>query len=133
MLRECLRVLKSGRVLRLVVPDLELLVRDYVQASSNSGQSAQKELPADAFVHHLLMVRDAVPRGIVDRWLKPVLGKHTIHCWACDWSSLRARFVEARFTIVRRCSYLEGAIPNIADLDLAERVEESPYVEAVKP
>jgi predicted SAM-dependent methyltransferase len=132
-LGECLRVLKPGGVLRLVVPDLELLIRQYTHARQGQDQNARRELPADAFVRQLLMVRESSPRGIVDRWFKPVLGKHTIHCWAYDWQSLHARFLEAGFTNVRRCSYLESSIPDIEFLDLAEKKDESLYVEGSKP
>jgi SAM-dependent methyltransferase len=132
-LGECLRVLKPGGILRLVVPDLELLIRQYTHAGQGQDQNARGELPADAFVRQLLMVRESPPRGIVDRWFKPILGKHTIHCWAYDWQSLRARFLEAGFTNVRRCSYLESSIPDIEFLDLAEKKDESLYVEGSKP
>jgi len=132
-LGECLRVLKPGGVLRLVVPDLELLIRQYTHPRQGQDQNARRELPADAFVRQLLMVRESSPRGIVDRWFKPVLGKHTIHCWAYDWQSLHARFLEAGFTHVRRCSYLESSIPDIEFLDLAEKKDESLYVEGSKP
>jgi predicted SAM-dependent methyltransferase len=131
-LRECFRILKAGGILRLAVPDLELLIRGYTQAAQTNGQTGQEELPADVFVRDLLMVREAAPRGIVDRWFKPVLGKHTIHCWAYDWQSLRTRFLEAGFTDVKRCSYLNSAIPDIEFLDLADMANESLYVEGVK-
>jgi SAM-dependent methyltransferase len=132
-LGECLRVLKPGGILRLVVPDLELLIRQYTHAGQGQDQNARGELPADAFVRQLLMVRESAPLGIVDRWFKPILGKHTIHCWAYDWQSLRARLLEAGFTNVRRCSYLESSIPDIEFLDLAEKKDESLYVEGSKP
>jgi predicted SAM-dependent methyltransferase len=132
-LGECFRVLKPGGILRLVVPDLELLIRGYIEAKQASSEGGHAELPADTFVRHLLMVREAAPRGIVDRWFKPVLGKHTIHCWAYDCQSLSARFLEAGFTDVKRCSYLKSAIPDVDSLDLAEKASESLYVEGTKP
>jgi hypothetical protein len=103
-----------------------------MEALQTKGQTGQGEFAADAFVRRLLMVRDAAPRGLVDRWFKPVLGKHTIHCWAYDGQSLSARFLEAGFTNVKRCSYLESAIPDIEFLDLAEKASESLYVEGTK-
>ena len=132
-LRECIRVLKPGGILRLVVPDLGLLIHQYTHASQPDSQGSGEEFPADVFVRQLLMVREAAPRGIVDRWFKPILGKHTIHCWAYDWHSLRARFLETGFSDAKRCSYLESAIPGIEFLDLAEKAIDSLYVEGVKP
>jgi hypothetical protein len=93
----------------------------------------REEFPADVFMRQLLMLRESAPRGIVDRWFKPILGKHTIHCWAYDWQSLRGRFLDVGFVDVRRCSYLESAIPEISCLDLAEKKDESLYVEGTKP
>jgi len=61
------------------------------------------------------------------------LGKHTIHCWAYDGQSLKARFLDAGFTNVKRCSYLESSMPDIEFLDLAEKTNESLYVEGTKP
>ena len=133
-LQECYRVLKQGGILRLAVPDLEGYCREYMAAlETPPSPVGQAESAADVFVRHLLMVREFPPRGIVDRWFKPILGKHTIHCWAYDWQSLRARFLEAGFTNVRRCSYLESSIPDIQFLDLAEKKDESLYVEGSKP
>jgi len=132
-LHECFRVLKPGGTLRLVVPDMELLIRRYTEAKQATSQTGRSEFPADTFVRCLLMVREAAPRGLVDRWFKPILGKHTIHCWAYDWQSLSARFLEAGFADVKRCSYLESAIPDIEFLDLAEKANESLYVEGTKP
>lgn len=133
LLRECFRVLKPGGILRLVVPDLEIYCREYMAALQNHNHKSQGEFPSDFFVRRILMVREAAPRGIVDRWFKPVLGKHTIHCWIYDGQSLCARFQEAGFTDVKRLSYLESAIPDVKSLDLAEKECESLYVEGTKP
>jgi len=132
-LRECFRVLKPGGVLRLAIPDLEILIHRYTDAANSNGHGDGNALPADAFVRQLLMVREAAPRGIVDRWFKPVLGKHTIHCWAYDWKSLSTRFMEVGFRDVKRAAYLQSSIPNIESLDLAEKAWESLYVEGTKP
>jgi SAM-dependent methyltransferase len=133
LLQECFRVLKAGGILRLAVPDLESSCRQYIEGVQNNARTERGEFPADVFVRQLLMVREAEPRGIVDRWFKPILGKHTIHCWQYDWQSLSARFLAVGFTNVRHCSYLQSAIPNINSLDLAEKASESLYVEGTKP
>ena len=109
------------------------MIRKYAEASRANGQTEQRELSADIFIRDLLMAREAEPRGILDRWFKPLLGKHTIHCWAYDGQSLKARFLDAGFTNVKRCSYLESSMPDIEFLDLAEKTNESLYVEGTKP
>lgn len=49
MLRECFRVLEPDGTIRIVVPDLEKIARDYVACISASG-------PIDAFLHEWLLI-----------------------------------------------------------------------------
>jgi len=132
-LRECFRVLKPGGIIRLAVPDLEILIRAYLQASPTDGQNGNEKLAADNFVRDLMMMWDTAPRGLINRWIKPLLGKHTTHCWVYDWHSLRERLRQAGFTDVTRRAYLQSAIPEVKFLDVPDKEPESLYIEGTKP
>ena len=123
-LRECFHVLKPGGILRLAVPDLELLIRGYTEAKKSSLKTVHAELPADAFVRSLLVVREAAPRGLVDRWFKPVLGKHTIHCWAYDAQSLMNLGIES--PTLKRQVFKRVALKYLCDArqDIKNRIAE---------
>jgi predicted SAM-dependent methyltransferase len=136
LLCECFRVLVPGGILRLAVPDLELFCRWYWESKDSEpggGSNSAKRLAADDFVHRLKMVPPAAPRGFIDRVLRPIMGRAILHCWNYDARSLAARFREAGFTDVRRCSFKESSIPDIEALDVPERQGESLYVEGLKP
>jgi SAM-dependent methyltransferase len=135
-LSECFRVLMPGGILRLAVPDLELFCRWYWELKGSgcaAGNNPLAGVAADDLVHRLHMVPGTAPRGLFNRVLRPIMGRATLHCWNYDAGSLAARFLEAGFTEVRRCSFKESAIPDIGALDVPERESESLYVEGGKP
>jgi ubiquinone/menaquinone biosynthesis C-methylase UbiE len=111
-MREALRVLIPGGILRLAVPDL----KKHVDAYCESGD-------ADAFLERMLV---CVP---FDR-LKTALVGPRHHLWMYDAKSLTALLTQAGF--VRACSLPAGEtiIPDPGALNLREREDESVYVEA---
>jgi SAM-dependent methyltransferase len=119
-LLEARRVLRPGGLIRLAAPDLSLLASEY----SATGD-------ADVFVAGTRMCA-ARPAGVVPRLRSAVTGPRQ-HLWMYDGRSLSKLVHEAGF---RDASVMAPGRTNIADpgsLDLAERAEESVYVEAVKP
>ncbi len=119
-LEEAKRVLIPGGVLRLAVPDLGKLVRQYLEAGDADGfmeSSFLSQSPPETLSGRLSFLL-AGPRG---------------HLWMYDESSL-CRLLEAHgFAGVAPVPAGVTRIPDPGELDLREKESESFYVEAVKP
>lgn len=109
LLREILRVLKRGGVVRINVPSLEEIIKFFEEGNS------------EAALDHLF------PRSKEEKAKGGWLGQHR---YLYDWPLLKRLLEEAGFGRVHQRRKGEGSVP---DLDLLER--RSPrglYVEAVK-
>jgi len=104
LLMEAHRVLKKGGIIRICVPDLE-------------------------FVMHLYQ-RGSREKALAYFFTKPDLGRLSQHRYMYDFCLLKNLLTRTGFTDVKRCSYGQGRVPDIAFLD--NRPEETLYVEAVK-
>jgi SAM-dependent methyltransferase len=104
LLRETLRVLKPGGVVRVAVPDLDVFVEAY--------GDGRKEEAMD---------------GIFEDW---ELGDFARHRYMYDFDLLALVLDRAGFTQVRRCDYQEGRVP---DLEALDNRPGSLVVEASKP
>ncbi|MBM3940852.1 MAG: methyltransferase domain-containing protein [SAR202 cluster bacterium] len=137
LLRECRRVLAPGGVLRLVVPDLESLVNEYLgrAAVGAPGEGPPFEHAADRLVHRMLMRSPSRPAGNLARRLYGGAKDFHSHKWMYDAASLIALVGEAGFTDARRHDYLDSRIPAIHEVERAEKVlnGEGICVEGVKP
>ncbi len=113
LLVDVFRVLKPGGVLRVVVPDLALGARRYLDA-------LQME-PGDS----------KAAREFLD-WMQ--LGRPGVrdpHLWMYDAPSLSSILAESGFINVTVCGYKKGRVPDCDILD--NRPEDSLHVEAEKP
>lgn len=112
--KDCFRVLVLGGIMRVVVPDLALIVREYL--TDPSPQAAQTFLSRLSLNHSL---QDFLHPG-------------SNHSQMFDAKSLVHLLREAGFLRVEVSSYRKSAIPEIDQLELEVRRKESLYVEAVK-
>jgi SAM-dependent methyltransferase len=106
LLKECLRALKAGGVVRVCVPDL-------AHAISLFAAGEKEKMLGNYF-----FVDDK------DSFLAR-------HKYMYDFELLKSLLEKAGFTQVTRCTYQQGRTPDITLLD--NRPEETLFVEAVKP
>ncbi len=119
-LREARRVLRPGGVLRLAVPDLNRLVAGYLASAD-----------ADQFVAGTHMGQER-PVSVLSR-AKLALAGPRHHLWMYDGRSLAGLLAGAGFTAVQIMPAGTTRITEPGNLDLAERADESVFVEAVRP
>lgn len=112
--RECFRVLKPGGALRIVVPDLALIVREYQR---NQAPTAS----------HDFLNRLSLTHGIHD-----LLHSGANHSQMFDEKSLLHLFRVAGFAAPEVKGFMESRIPDIAQVELEVRKNESLYVEAAR-
>jgi predicted SAM-dependent methyltransferase len=119
-LAEARRVLASGGILRLAVPDLALLASRY-----------SRDQDADAFVHSTLLAGDK-PHTLREKLRLIVVGPRHHH-WMYDGPSLRKLLDSHGFEGSTALRAGTTTIPDPGELDLFERADESVYVEARRP
>ena len=114
-LRDWLRVLEPGGVLRVATPDLEYLVERYGGAWRDQAWLAQPEY---AFVQ-----TRAEMMNVAFRWWD--------HRYLYDGEELGRRMREAGFDSVRRCAFRESGVPELVGLET--RADSKLILEGVKP
>jgi predicted SAM-dependent methyltransferase len=119
-LKEARRIICSGGIIRLAVPDLHMLAERYITTND-----------ADAFIASTRMTQ---PRpGTLSARLRMLLVGTRHHQWMYDGLSL-SRLLEAHgFVSPRILKAGETQINDPQNLNLNERADESVYVEAVNP
>ncbi len=112
--KECRRVLKLGGTLRLVVPDLERLVRDYLADSAPLAS------------HRL------IERLLLGHTWQDMLHPGAHHSQMFDARSLVSMLSEAGFIDPKVSQFGVSLIPNVLAVESEQRRRESLYVEAEK-
>jgi len=137
LIMESFRVLRSGGVLRVVVPDLRVIAEEYLGSSSMGGQNGSGEslTPADRFNERLLM---RWPPPSSSHLLYRIYGSlkdfHS-HKWMYDADSLTTLFTRAGFVNVERRDCYDSRIQDIRSVEHESRILEGAgvCVEGVKP
>ena len=120
VLNEARRVLCSGGIIRLALPDLRKFAEQYI-----------KTRDADKFISNILM-SSPVTRTMAQK-LKFIIIGHRNHRWMYDGDSLCKLLTSYGFLNARVMAAGETKIKAPEGLDLWERADESVYVEAENP
>lgn len=128
-LHECFRVLASGGVIRLVLPNLAGAVDRYQQARQLGDPRA-----ADELIAFLYLVPPYEDMSALRRLAMRLL--HRPHAWMYDEASLSALLRQVGFATVQARSFRDGACPDLERLE--HRQDEafagsSFFVEGIRP
>lgn len=118
--KEARRILKSGGIIRIAVPDIKYHVENY-----------RKDGDADKFIEGTHLTRKK-PKTIIAKIKYLIIGDRN-HQWMYDGKSLCKLLSSAGF---QEPKVMEAGSTNIAEpgtLDLKERSPESVFVEAINP
>jgi len=119
-LQEANRVLRSKGIIRIAVPDIKPKINEYIKSND-----------ADGFIEstHMCVAR---PRTLAQRLRMLFVGTRH-HQWMYDGDSLSRLLIKSGFKdpIVLKAG--ETTINDPGPLNLTERIEESVYIEAIKP
>lgn len=126
-MRESMRILKRGGVLRIVVPDLLFHAKRYVQ-STTDGTSGAEEFLA------ITNLRLPVARSLIHNTYNLILGHPSLHKQMYDWVTLRKAVESYGFMDIKQMSHgASESIENILDVEgPGAGYEGSLYLEALK-
>jgi SAM-dependent methyltransferase len=118
-LREAHRVLRPAGVCRIIVPDLEAAVQQYV-ADRDAGRDDSSDRLMSAL--HVHSISGANGRGVLALYRGVTSFDH--HKWMYDARGACRLMQEAGFTDVRTHAYLESAIPRhwLREVERPDRV-----------
>jgi len=117
------RLLRPGGVFRLVTPDLEYLVRNYV-GSADAGAAVR--LLEDTALGRVKRSRS--PAGV----LRELFG-HSFHLWLWDFRGTTLELASAGFVDIRRATVHDAADPRFIDVEQPDRWENCLGVECRRP
>jgi len=109
-LRNTHNMLKPGGVFRLVLPDLEYLIRQYTEASQNSAST-----PALEFMKFTGLGLEKRERGIKGL-LYSIFG-NSRHLWMWDYQSLARELDAVGFVDIRRVQFGDSPIRQFQDVE----------------
>jgi predicted SAM-dependent methyltransferase len=124
LLKEGVRVLIPGGILRMVVPDLRSILAEYMggRPSGEGSENREANHRADR-LNERLMFRSCKPRSgnIFLRIYSSLKDLHS-HKWMYDAESLIFYFQEAGLVNVREMEYLRSQIEGIEKIEKAESI-----------
>lgn len=122
ILSECYRVLKSGGILRISVPDIEKIVSNYLH--DKDKVEAAREFGKTVFGD----VKDIIPNRI--QKISTLFIRY--HKWHYNFQYLKQLLEETGFKKITKCDFRKGNTPDLSKLELEIHQPTSMYIEAYK-
>lgn len=124
-LQNTYKIMKHGGVFRLVVPDLELMVKEYIEDKKNGNRNAAHKL-----VEKTLMGVNDKPKNTLNK-LTHYFG-HSKHLWNYDFDSLSLELESVGFTHIRRAKFNDSKSLAFLDVEDIGRWNYSLGIECIK-
>ncbi|MBN2198089.1 methyltransferase domain-containing protein, partial [Candidatus Wolfebacteria bacterium] len=117
LLKECFRVLKPGGILRVMVPDLEEMINNYIKKENNKEPKKEEELIAYNFMKGLnIREEKRLTTNFFYRIYKSVKDFHS-HKWMYDEESLTFYFKKVGFCGVKKKGIHKSKIEDIENIE----------------
>ena len=131
--QECYRVLTSGGIIRIIVPDLIQYTRQYLKRTEQLDCKMPIEvLPSEKFLNDLgILDKETCNESMLMRFYRKICNKNT-HKWMYDEYALTAFLTQHGFSSIQRRLCCESLIPGIEKLDTPERFNNAVCLEAKK-
>ena len=124
-LKNTYSILKSGGTFRLVVPDLEILARGYIENLDSGDREA-----GIRFIKYTLMGSMVRKKGIKGMLQTGLSNAH--HLWMWDHAGMIVELEKAGFTQIRRCLFNDSALDIFKSVEDESRFVNAVAIEAVK-
>lgn len=119
------KMLKYGGVFRMVVPDMELIVQEYIEDKANGKKDACHRL-----IQKTLMGTEQNPDSIFEKVIFK-LG-NSKHLWNYDYDSLAYELEKVGFTKIRRAAFGDAIDKSFEEVEDNGRWVFSLGIEAIK-
>jgi hypothetical protein len=103
--------LHPGGTFRMVLPDLEGLIQDYLKDGSREA--------AHRFMEESYLGEKSSPRGL--RAIPVALFGRSKHLWMWDYKSIEAELADAGFVAIRRATLGDSPDPRFAEVEAESR------------
>jgi predicted SAM-dependent methyltransferase len=134
-LRQCHRVLRSEGIIRIIVPDLQSQVSDYLckMNSIEDGGAQAVAVPADDLIGAMGIFDDTGrDDSALIRLVRVLQGKKNLHKWMYDRYSLSLKVKQSGFVRVAQKECLDSRIEDVDLVDNPDRFRFAVCVEAEK-
>ena len=116
-------LLQPGGIFRLVMPDLEYLIKEYI---SNNSDDASLKFMRDSYLGHEVRIRTL--KGLLISWLG-----NSQHLWMWDYKSLKMELQNSGFVLIRRADFGDSVDVMFNEVEEKSRWDNNLGVECKKP
>ena len=123
ILKECRRVLKVDGWMRIVIPDLDEMISEYIK--NNKDSKASNVFFREVWGYY----KDQLTGSVFDSLKKKFIRDHK---WGYNKRSITVVLKEAGFQKIKEKKFRQGTVPDLKDLDIQLLQKMSLYIEAQK-